>query len=237
MFLERANDIKCTLRLPSSCYTCTNFRSSCYTCTTSPNMTAHLFQTVRVHPYDTCYNTGVCQHCTPFPTLTEQKHISCSCFGSLLCRAVSQLRLLWFVIFHGSFNCIFSKHAAMELYWWKWQVLCNLTENRALELVIVLQGLLIVLLNIKQHFEDIRVISSRIAIIAKRRKWVDSSHVIKTMSCSFPLMWLASIFICKYTRLSSLWTQRPACTTITNSLNNILPTIHMNCHCSSTTIV
>lgn len=35
------------------------------------------------------------------------------------------------------FNCIFSRHSAMELYWCKWQVLRNLTENRASELVIV----------------------------------------------------------------------------------------------------
>ena len=58
-----------------------------------------------------------------------------SCFSSLLRRAVfallPHLRLLGFVVLHSSLNRILCKHAAVELYWWKRQVLCNLTEKQS----------------------------------------------------------------------------------------------------------
>jgi hypothetical protein len=58
-----------------------------------------------------------------------------SCFSSLLGRAVfallPHLCLLGFIVFHSSLNRILRKHAAVELYWWKRQVLCNLTEKQS----------------------------------------------------------------------------------------------------------
>lgn len=45
----------------------------------------------------------------------------------LLC--LGQLPFLCLVILHGGFDCILSEHAAVELYWWKRQVLRNLAAK------------------------------------------------------------------------------------------------------------